>query len=83
MLVEYKERALEQLEQLPRDLQKRITDKIDFFASQPKPLSFAKPLTGYNAHRFRIGNYRAIAEVEGEVLTILLIEKRDGAYRNL
>lgn len=83
MRVAYKQTALEQLEQLPRNLQQRITDKIDFFASQPNPLSFAKPLQGYDVYRFRIGNYRAIVEVEGETLTVLLIVKREGAYHNL
>ena len=83
MRVEYKEKALDQLEKLPRDLQKRITDKIDFYASKSDLLSFAKPLTGYNAHRFRIGDYRAIFEVNGDTLFVLLVVKREGAYRNL
>lgn len=83
MRVVYKEEALEQLERLPHDFKQRITDKIDFFASQANPLAFAKPLRGYDAYRFRIGNYRVIAEVEHGTLVILLIVKREGAYRNL
>ena len=37
MRVEYKEKALDQLEKLPRDLKKRITDKIDYYASKSDP----------------------------------------------
>ncbi len=83
MHVAYKEKALDQLDQLSPVLRKRITDKIDFYASQPDPLSFAKHLVGYNAYRFRIGNYRAIVEVQDDSLVVLLIVKREGAYRNL
>lgn len=32
------------LEKLPRDLQKRILRKIEFFSSRDNPISFAKPL---------------------------------------
>ena len=76
-------KAVGQLRELSPALRKRITDKIDFYASQSYPLSFAKPLAGYNAYRFRIGDYRAIAETSGDTLFVLLIVKREGAYRNL
>ena len=83
MRVIYAPTAAEQLDNLTSAIRRRITDKIDFYALQPAPLSFAKPLAGYNAHRFRIGNYRAIVEMKSETLFILLIVKREGAYRNL
>jgi mRNA-degrading endonuclease RelE of RelBE toxin-antitoxin system len=83
MRVEYKAKAVDQLEELSLALRGRITDKIDFYASQSDPLSFAKPLAGYNAYRFRIGDYLAIVETSGDTLFVLLIVKREGAYRNL
>lgn len=83
MRVEYREVAKEQLKTLPAHLQERIAKKILFYASQSDPLSFAKPLAGYDAYRFRIGNYRVIVEVESETLFVLLIVKREGAYRHL
>jgi mRNA-degrading endonuclease RelE of RelBE toxin-antitoxin system len=83
MRVEYKAKAVDQLEELSLALRGRITDKIDFYASQSDPLSFAKPLAGYNAYRFRIGDYLAIVETSGDTLFVLLIVKREGAYQNL
>ena len=83
MRVIYAPSASAQLDALPQSVQIRIVDKIAFYASQPDTLSFAKPLTGYNAYRFRIGDYRAIVEVNGEILFVLLVVKREGAYRNL
>jgi len=73
-----------QLEKLTPSVRKRIRGKIDFYALQPNPLSFAKRLSGYDAYRFRIGNdYRAICEVDADALHVLLIVKREGAYRDL
>ena len=83
MRVIYAPRAERKLLELTLVARERIVDKIDFYASQPSPLSFAKHLAGYDAYRFRIGNYRAIVEVENETLIVLLIVKREGAYRNL
>lgn len=83
MRVAYKETALEQLEALPVAARKRIINKVVFFISQPDPLVFAKPLRGHDAYRFRIGNYRVVFDIEKDVLTVLLVVKREGAYRNL
>ena len=83
MRVGYREVAKEQLKELPSHLQERIARKILFYASQADPLSFAKPLVGYDVYRFRVGNYRVIFEVTGKTLTVLLVVKREGAYRNL
>ena len=83
MRVDYRETALVQLRAFPKSVQVRIAKKILFFATQPDPLSFAKPLVGYDAHRFRVGDVRVIADVDGDTLVVLLIVKREGAYRNL
>lgn len=83
MHVEYKEKALEQLSALPRDAQKRIVTKITFFASQKTPLQFAKHLVGHSAYRFRVGNYRVIVDIHTDMFTVLLIVKREGAYKDL
>lgn len=83
MRVEYREGAIRQLLQLSLALQKRITDKIDYYASQPNPLAQAKKLTGYDAYRYRIGDYRAIFEIASGTISVLRIVKREGAYRDL
>ena len=83
MRIEYRAVAKEQLKAFPVNVQERIAKKMVFFASQKNPLSFAKPLAGYNAYRYRIGNYRAVVEVSDDTIFVLLIVKREGAYRNL
>lgn len=83
MRVGYKAKAVEQLRALPRADRERILNKIAFYAAQSDPLAFAKPLAGYNAYRFRIGNFRALVETEGDSLLVLLIVPREGAYRHL
>jgi mRNA interferase RelE/StbE len=82
MRVFYQPKAVEQLASLDQRLRARILRTVDFFATQPDPLKFAKPLTGYNAYRFRIGEYRVIFQVKDRI-EVLLVVKREGAYRNL
>ena len=83
MQIAYGHSALDQLHALPQNVQLRIIKKPLFFAAQPEPLSFAKHLAGHNAYRFRIGDYRAIVEVKVDTLFVLLVVKREGAYRDL
>jgi mRNA-degrading endonuclease RelE of RelBE toxin-antitoxin system len=47
------------------------------------PLNFAEMLTNYElgSHRFRIGNYRAAFDVEGETIVILTVKHGREIYR--
>ena len=81
MDVFYTDTAKRQLKKLEYDLQERIVDKVRFFVSQSDPLEFAEPLTGYDAYRFRIGDYRVTFELEDDALRVLSIRRRDEAYR--
>lgn len=61
MRVEYTVDAAKDIAALEKKTAKRIMDKIDWFASMPDPLEFAKPLKDpRKLYRFRIGTYRAI-----------------------
>ena len=80
MQFNYGYKAVAQLNSLPHDIQKRIAEKMRFFASQDDPRVFAKRLTGEKAFRFRIGDYRIIADIEHDVMFIHIIERRDKAY---
>jgi mRNA interferase RelE/StbE len=81
MRVQFTSTADEQLDRLPRRLQKRIVEKLELYSQQPDPLKFAEPLTGSNEHRFRIGDYRVIFEVLHDALWVTAIKRRDEAYR--
>ncbi len=71
---------------LERKIQKQIANKLRFFISQPNPIKYAKKLVKYEhgTHRFRIGNYRAIFDVDKRgkitILMILRIKHRKKIY---
>ena len=53
--------AVRDLKKLPRSIQKRIGQKLDYFRHQPNLLDFAVPLVGrgrVGQYRFRVGDYR-------------------------
>jgi len=81
MDVYYTDTAKRQLKKLERHIQERVVDKVRFFVSQSDPLEFAEPLTGYDAYRFRIGDYRVTFELEEDMVRVLSIRRRDEAYR--
>jgi len=83
MQIFYTYTAEKQFEDLPKIDQKRIAKKMRWFMSQSEPLKFAKHLIGYDAWRFRIGDYRLIFEVSNSIITILFIEWRDQVYNKL
>ena len=82
MKILYARRAEKQFENLPRAVQKRIVEKMRFYAAQENPLKFAKHLTDYREgeFRFRIGEYRASFDVKKNTIYILKIGKRDKMY---
>lgn len=79
----FKARALKQLQKLPKDVQSRIVDKMDFFCYQDDPLRYAEPLvrSELGQYRFRVGDYRIIADLESDGLIILLVGHRRDIYR--
>ena len=68
---------------LPRDIQKRIFQKLRENARLPDPLIRARPLVNLPpaTHRFRIGKYRASFFIEDDVMYVEEIRLRDQAYR--
>lgn len=82
MEIFYTRKAAEQLRNLTHLIQKRITEKMRFYAKQENPLKFAERLTDYREgeFRFRIGDYRVIFDIERNTIYILKIKKRDKAY---
>jgi mRNA-degrading endonuclease RelE of RelBE toxin-antitoxin system len=70
------------LKAFPRIAQRRIATKMRWYESQEDPMRFVKSLTDMpGLYRFRIGEYRAIISPQGEVLSVLRIQKRAEAYR--
>lgn len=68
--------AKKQFLKLPKNLQSRILDYFeDRILIAPDPLVFASPLSGTMAglHRFRIGDYRVITNINKGNLIIVAV----------
>jgi mRNA interferase RelE/StbE len=82
----YSEDARKDLLKIDGKIAKRIIKKILYFSQQEYPLHYAKKLTNpiMGHYRFRIGDYRAIFDVDKnghiQILMILSIKHRKDVY---
>ena len=82
----YTEHARQDLKRFELKTARRIIKKIYFFSQQKTPLTFAKKLTepSLGQYRFRIGDYRAIFDIDKkgnlQILIILKIKHRKDIY---
>ena len=77
--------ALHQLAEIPRPDQKRIKERIDRLATDPRPPG-AKKLQGEaDLFRLRSGNYRVVYSIEDVRMMVLVIRigHRRDVYRGL
>ncbi|MBI4994504.1 type II toxin-antitoxin system RelE/ParE family toxin [Candidatus Peregrinibacteria bacterium] len=69
---------------LPRQLQKRILNKLLFFEKSGNPLKFAKQMHGLEKiYRFRIGDYRLMIKPEDKTTIIILFVLKIGHRREI
>jgi mRNA interferase RelE/StbE len=82
-LVKFTDQAVNDLEKLPKDIQKRIIKKLEFFASSTNPLQLASILTNFElgSYRFRIGDYRVIFDMDQNIILILSLGHRRNIYK--
>jgi len=83
MEVFYTQKSAKQLKSLPHSIQKRIVEKMRFYANQNNSLKFAEHLSDRREgeFRFRVGNYRLIFDVRANVIYVLKIDRRDKVYK--
>ena len=79
----FKETAKKDIKKLSPSIQKRIAAKIQFFISQPNPLTYATKMLDRDVgeYRWRIGNYRILFDVKAKTIIVLVIEHRREVYR--
>jgi mRNA interferase RelE/StbE len=77
--------ALRQLAELPRHEQKRINERIDRLAVDPRPPGVKKLKGESDLFRLRSGNYRIIYSIEDVRLIVLVIRigHRRDVYRGM
>lgn len=71
--VEFTPAADQQFRKLPTQLQARLKPHIDALAQNPRPPGVEK-LTGEDAYRFRVGDYRVLYEVHDKKLLVLVVK---------
>ncbi len=81
--IEYAPGAARALRNLERNTQRRVMAKIETLQDNPRPPSAVK-LSGHEAYRIRIGDYRVIYAIADEHLVVLVIDigHRREVYRD-
>ena len=79
--VTYSKEAVKALRRMPANTAQTIVGKIKAYAANPESQrNNVKALQGRDGIRLRIGNWRVIMQ-DGQVLAVLEINPRGGAYR--
>lgn len=75
--------AAKDISKLFMPVQKRVKKKLQQILTQPDPLVNSKTLTNsrYGDYRWRIGDYRVVFDVDGDVIVILQVQHRKDVYR--
>ena len=79
----FDEEVIEFLKKLPEATRERIFDKI--VSSKVNPFFFFERLKGRRDFRMRIGDYRAIADIDSKkkVIQVTLVGHRKNIYKKL
>ena len=66
----FDEKAIDFLDQLPKPLKERIFNKI--ISAKENPFHFFETLKGRKDYQLRIGDYRAVADIDNNTKRILV-----------
>ena len=75
----FDEKALLQLEKLPRETKKRIFEKLR--ATKTSPFHYFERLQKISGYKLRIGDYRAIAEIKEGKIIVMYVGHRKNIYK--
>jgi len=79
---EFKTKAFKQLRKLDKSVQRKIIEKLDQLSGKEILLSnkrLIKFKIGF--YRLRVGDYRVIYDIDGKMITILLLGHRKEIYK--
>ena len=81
--IKFRPAAERALEELPRDVQRRIGKKIDALAVNPRPSGVKKLVGEEDVYRVRAGDYRIVYQIQDAVLLVLVVRvgHRRDVYR--
>lgn len=72
--VEFAPLARRQIKKLPGEVQKRIIDRVEELASNPRPAGVKKLVSEENLYRMRVGEYRAVYQIRDRELIVLIVK---------
>ncbi|MGK7884603.1 MAG: type II toxin-antitoxin system RelE/ParE family toxin [Crocosphaera sp.] len=72
--IQFLKSAKKELAKLPRNIQERISNKLEILKIDPYPPDVKQLKNGEGRLRVRIGDYRIIYRVENNILVILVIK---------
>jgi mRNA interferase RelE/StbE len=75
MNVEFDEEAIRFLEKLPKEIRKRIYEKI--MKASDNPYRHFERLVGRQDYKLRIGDYRAIADIDKSIRITYIGHRKD------
>jgi mRNA interferase RelE/StbE len=83
--VEFAPAAARDFAALPRSVQVRLRPRIDALADDPRPPGVEHLAGGDDLYRIRVGDYRVVYSIEGDVLLVLVVRvgHRRDIYRRL
>ena len=83
--VSYAKEALRAMARMPRNTRDLIRDKLVQYAENPATLANnVKKLQGFDdRYRLRVGDWRVIFDVEGNVIMVAKVVPRGRAYERL
>ena len=75
--------CLRMMKKLPKQVQRRIISKLEYFSIQDNPLVFATPIVGNGpgSYRFRIGEYRVVFDVKEDWIIVTVVGHRREVYK--
>ena len=71
--VEIKKSAAKEIAKLQKPVLKRVLEKIQALASEPRPAG-CKKLSGDEKYRVRVGDYRILYKIEDDVLIVYVVK---------
>ena len=79
----FDDKAIEFLNKLPKELSKRIYNKI--ISTKENPFHFFERLEGRTDYKLRVGDYRVVADInqKDQIIEVTLIGHRRNVYQEL
>jgi len=71
--IEIKKSAAKEIAKLQKPVLKRVLEKIQALASEPRPTG-CKKLSGEEKYRVRVGDYRILYMIEDDVLIVYVVK---------